>query len=248
MRNARQVSVVQEGAGEAPTLQQLMETIRAFQEANEQSKQEQQKLREELRKTNEDLRHDRRISGQQEAKPPERDCPEPFSHAIMDEPVLVHYVAPKIAFTGVEDPESHLTAFNAQMIISGGSDAMRCKIFMGTFTGTTIQWFSGLPDDHISSFAHFAKLFREQFDTNQVKPPVLYDLFNVPQREGETLKRLPESIMGSHRNTSNHDENVMVFTFEKGVALGLFCDSFIRNLAETFSEIKRRTVAHINTE
>ena len=90
---------------------------------------------------------------------PERDCPEPFSRAIMDEPVPAHYVAPKIAFTGVEDPESHLTAFNAQMIILGGSDAVRCKMFMGTFTGTTIQWFSGLPDGHISFFAQFSKLF-----------------------------------------------------------------------------------------
>ena len=78
-----------------------------------------------------------------------------------------HYMAPKIAFTGVEDPESHLTTFNAQMIISG------------TFTGTAIQWFSGLPDGHISSFAHFAKLFREQFHANRVKPPILYDFFNV---------------------------------------------------------------------
>ena len=50
----------------------------------------------------------------------------------MDEPVPTHYVAPKITFTGVEDPESHLTAFNAQMIILGGSDAVRCKMFMGT--------------------------------------------------------------------------------------------------------------------
>jgi len=69
---------------------------------------------------------------------PERDCPEPFSRAIMDEPVPAHYVTPKIIFTGVEDLESHLTAFNAQMIISGGSDAVRCKMFMATFTGTTI--------------------------------------------------------------------------------------------------------------
>jgi len=85
--------------------------------------------------------------------PPERDSPEPFTRAIMDEPVLAHYVVPKIAFTGVEDPESHLTALNAKMIISGGSDVVRCKMFMGTFTGTTIQWCSGLPDGHISSFA-----------------------------------------------------------------------------------------------
>ena len=56
----------------------------------------------------------------------------------MDELVPVHYVAPKITFTGVEDPETRLTAFNAQMIISGGSDTIRCKMFMSTFTGTTI--------------------------------------------------------------------------------------------------------------
>jgi len=106
----------------------------------------------------------------------------------MEEPMPTHYVAPKITFAGVEDPESHLTAFNAQTIISGGSDAVRCKMFMGTFTGKTIQFFSGLPDDHITSFAEFTKLFREQFYANQVKPPVLYDIINVRQREGETLK------------------------------------------------------------
>jgi len=120
--------------------------------------------------------------------PPERDCLEPFSRAILDEPVPTHYVAPKITFTRVEDPESHLTVFNAQMIISVGSDAVRCKMFMGTFTGTAIQWSSELSDVHVTSFAQFAKLFREQFYENQVKPPGLYDLFNVRQREGETLK------------------------------------------------------------
>ena len=59
----------------------------------------------------------------------------------MNELVPAHYVAPKITtFIGVEDSESHLTAFNAQMIISGGLDTVRCKMFMSTFTGTTIQW------------------------------------------------------------------------------------------------------------
>jgi len=79
----------------------------------------------------------------------------------MDEPVLADYVTPKITFTRVEDPESHLTTFNVQMIISSGSDAVRCKMFMGTFAGTMIQWFNGLPDDHITSFTQFARLFRE---------------------------------------------------------------------------------------
>ena len=47
----------QEG-GEAPTLQQLMKIIRNLQEAKEQSRHEQERVQEELRKTNEDLRRD----------------------------------------------------------------------------------------------------------------------------------------------------------------------------------------------
>jgi len=72
-----------------------------------------------------------------------------------------HYITPKIAFfSGVEDPENHLTKFIAQMIISGVSDAIRCKMLMGTFTGTTLQWFRGIPVGHITSFPQFSRLFR----------------------------------------------------------------------------------------
>jgi len=74
------------------------------------------------------------------------------------------------------------------MIIFRGTDVIHCKMFMGTFTGTTLQWFSGLPDGHITSFDQFSDLLKEQFSMNQVKPPILYDLFNVRQREEESLK------------------------------------------------------------
>jgi len=50
-----------------------------------------------------------------------------------------HYIMLNIVFTGVKDPENHLTVFNAQMIIFGRTDVIHCKMFMGTFTGTTLQ-------------------------------------------------------------------------------------------------------------
>ena len=134
------------------------------------------------------------------------------------------------------------------MIISGGSDAVRCKMLTGTFIGMTIQWFSGFPDGHISSFAKFAKLFREQFHANRVKPLVLYDLFNVRQGEGETLKDYLNRLWAVTVTLRTHYKNVMVSTFEQGVAPGPFCDSLLRNPTETFSEIRRRVVTHINTE
>jgi len=85
---------------------------------------------EELRRTNEELRRSLRQQGRrpaQERSPylSSRDDPKSFSQQIMDEPVPPHYIIPKIAlFIGIEDPENHLKAFRAQMIFSGGSDAI----------------------------------------------------------------------------------------------------------------------------
>ena len=33
------------------------------------------------------------------------------------------FAGPKVIFTGMEDPEAHLTAFHTQMMLVGGSDA-----------------------------------------------------------------------------------------------------------------------------
>jgi len=120
---------------------------------------------EELRKANEELRKslqqcDQRSTRERGLNAPLRVCPKPFTQAIMDEFVSPYYITPNIIFTGVEDPENHLTAFNAQMIIYEGINVIHCKMFMGTFTGTMLQWFSGLPDGHITSFDQFSELFR----------------------------------------------------------------------------------------
>jgi len=78
----------------------------------------------------------------------------------MEELVSPHYITPKISsFIGVEDLANHLTTFNAQMIISEGTNVICYKMFVSTFTGTTLQWFNWLSDDHITLFA-FSILFR----------------------------------------------------------------------------------------
>jgi len=124
MKGAREQVVPQWG--------QLMAEIEASWVANE-----------ELRKSNEDLcrnlyQCDRRSTRERGLNFPLRDSPKPFSQAIMGELMPPHYITPKIAsFIGVEDLESHLMTFNTQMIVSTGADAIRCKMFMSTFIGTT---------------------------------------------------------------------------------------------------------------
>jgi len=74
------------------------------------------------------------------------------------------------------------------MIISSGIDVIHCKMFMGTFTETTLHWFNIILDGHITLFQQFSRIFKEHFSTNKVDPPRLPNLFDVRQREGESLK------------------------------------------------------------
>jgi len=110
-------------------------------------------------------------------------------------------------------------------------------MFMGTFTGTTLQWFSGLPDDHITSFDQFSELFREQFFVNQAQPLISFDLFNVKQRQGESLKNYLSRFWAFTVKLQTHDEPLMVNTLWQGVMAGPFSDSLIRNSTVTFAKI-----------
>ena len=186
------------------TMQQVMEMMQGLQEAMAASKAEQERIQvdlaasqarnEELCRANEELcRGLRNHSGSREAEDrecftPPREFPMPFSQSIMEAVIPHTFVGPKVTFTGIEDPEAHLIAFHTQMMLVGGSDAVRCKLFMSTLTGMAMDWFISLPDGHITSFAQLSQLFREQYIANQAPPPVSYDLFNVKQYQGETLK------------------------------------------------------------
>jgi len=78
---------------------------------------------------------------------------QPFSQAIMGEQVPPHYMVPKMtSFSRLGNPESYLKAFSAQMFIPGGSNSIRCKMFVDTFIWTTVHWFSEIPDRAIDSF------------------------------------------------------------------------------------------------
>jgi len=156
------------------TMAQMREMMRTLQENVEASRVEQanmhedlfasQARNEELSKVNEELRqalHEQRgRTTDEEVAPssPPRVFPMPFAQAIMDTGIPASIVVVKASFTGVEDPEAHLTAFHTQMMLSRGSDAVYCKMFMSTLQGTALEWFVSLLTGHITSFQQFSKL------------------------------------------------------------------------------------------
>jgi len=243
---------------------QVMEMMRALQENMVVSRAEQERMHEdlvtsqarneELNRVNEELRkafqeQKERADVERVAPPsPPRVFPMLFSQEIMDTTVPANMVTVKASFSGVEDPEAHLISFHTQMMLSGGSDAVYCKVFMSTLSGTALEWFVSLPTGHITTFQQFAKMFVEQYIVNKAPPLVSYDLFDVRQDQGDSLKDYLNRFGARIVRLPGKDEDMFVRAFKKGVLPGPFSESLIRSHPATFAEIRQRVVAHIAAE
>ena len=140
MRTTRSSSVAPSTDEDAVSMTQVMYMMRTLQENVVASRSEQERMHEalvasqarneELNRINEELRkalqeREERAAGDKPPSPP-RSFPMPFSQEIMDSVVPANTVAVKASFTGVEDPEAHLTVFHTQMMLSGAQT--RCIV------------------------------------------------------------------------------------------------------------------------
>jgi len=104
------------------TMQQLVGMMQGLQEAIAASKAEQERMQadlaasqarnDELDCANEELRRGRRDVNEPETTSPHREFTTPFSQAILEAAIPKTFTGPKVTFTGMEDPEAHLTAFH----------------------------------------------------------------------------------------------------------------------------------------
>jgi len=245
-------------------MQQVIDMMQGLQEEMAESRAEQEHMQadlaasharnEELHRMNEELRRGlgnnqgQRDLDEAERLTPPREFSTPFSQEILEAVVPNTFAGPKVIFTRMEDPEAHLTAFHTQMVLVGGSDAVRCKLFMSTLKGMAMDWFISLPNGHITSFLQLSRLFREQYLANRAPPPVSYDLFDVKQYQGETLKEYINRFRAQVVKVGTTEEPMIVYAFRKGVCPDHFCESIIRNRPRTFAEIRRPAMEHIASE
>ena len=202
----------------------------------------------ELHRANEELRRGWRDVDEPETATLPREFSTPFSQAILETAIPNTFTGSKVTFTGMEDPEAHLTAFHTQMMLVGGSDAIRCKLFISTLTGMAMDWFISLPEGYITSFAQLSQLFREQYLANRAPAPVSYDLFDVKQYQGETLKEYISRFGAQVVKVGTTDKLMIVYAFRKGVCPGSFSKLLNRSCPKTFAEVRRRAVEHNASE
>ena len=91
-------------------------------------------------------------------------------------------------------------------------------------------------------------MFKDQFSANKVNPPRLCDLFNVKQREWESLKEYLNKLYAISVRLETQDEEMMVATFVQGMTTSPFSVSLNRSPVETLSEVYEWATVHIEVE
>jgi len=134
------------------------------------------------------------------------------------------------------------------MMLTGGSDAVYYKLLMSTLAGATLEWFVSLPDGNITTFDQFTMLFREQYLVNRASTRIFYDVFDIKQYQGESLKEFLNRFGVQVVRLKPTDEAMTVHAFVKGMLPGPFSESLLRFYPKTFSEIWHRAVAHIASD
>ncbi|XP_074299696.1 uncharacterized protein LOC141630845 [Silene latifolia] len=95
-------------------------------------------------------------------------------------------------FDGTTDPCDHISQFKQKMMVTtatgASKEACMCKGFGSTLTGAALQWFVGLPNGTISSFADLVNAFNQQFSSSRRTPKQPSDLYRIVQEIGESIK------------------------------------------------------------
>ncbi|KAK7356247.1 hypothetical protein VNO80_15515 [Phaseolus coccineus] len=130
-----------ENNGEAHDLvQAMMEMMETMRRQNDERLEEVRREQEHLRRENNQIDPDF----------------QPFLEEILREPIPTSSVFPKIgAFAGKQDHVAHMKTFKTQILICGGPDAVKCKMFASILVGIALDRFSSLSEGSIKFFGSF---------------------------------------------------------------------------------------------
>ena len=86
-------------------------------------------------------------------------------------------------YDGTTDPMNHIASYKQRMFTAviprDLQEACMCKSFGSSLIGPTLQWFTNLPNNSISSFAQLTDTFVDQFVSSKKLEKFSGDLYRV---------------------------------------------------------------------
>ncbi|CAL9012804.1 unnamed protein product [Prunus brigantina] len=95
-------------------------------------------------------------------------CKSPFTEDILKAKKPVKFTQPKFKlFEGTTDLIEHIYHFQQQMVLEGDDEALLCKLFPSSLSGSALIWFRSLKPRFIGGFTQLCEMFISQYICNQ---------------------------------------------------------------------------------
>ncbi|XP_074562950.1 uncharacterized protein LOC141819598 [Curcuma longa] len=173
----------------------------------------------------------------------------PFTSRILDEEVPRRFRTHQFAdYTGVMDPEDHVGRFENAASLHQYTDAIRCRVFSTTLSGSALRWFSRLPPASIGSFEEFKDLFLQHFSTSRTYCKTTTDLFATKQGPKESLKDFVRRFNRVAQDVPDATSPVLISAFAQGILEGDFFRSLIKKPPVNYDVLQSRAVKYIHVE
>ncbi|XP_015932109.1 uncharacterized protein LOC107458416 [Arachis duranensis] len=173
----------------------------------------------------------------------------PFHRSILKVRLPKHFDRPTdIRYDGTQDPQEHLTTFEARMNLEGVGDEVRCRTFPVTLAGPAIRWSNSLPQGSVAGFSDISHAFLAQFTTRIAKAKHPINLLGMTQRTGEPTRKYLDRFNDECLEIEGLTDSVASLCLTNGLLNKDFRKHLTTKLVWTMQEIQTIAREYINDE
>ncbi|XP_058099899.1 uncharacterized protein LOC131244282 [Magnolia sinica] len=173
----------------------------------------------------------------------------PFTSEIMNKVMPSRFrMPPIIQFSESGDPSEHVKSYCSWMQVQSTIDAMMCRAFSITLSGSARSWYRQLKTKSISSFSELNRMFLTQFISGKKSQKLTTHLFTLKQGNKEPLKDYIVRFNEEALLVEDYDDKMTLSAMFSGLTEGKFTFSIGKNPPTTLAELINRAQKYTNAE
>ena len=157
------------------------------------------------------------------------------------------------AYDGTTDPQEHVAQYKQRMFTVPITRELRepcmCKGFGSTLTGPALQWYVGLPNGSIETFADLVDAFNLQVASSRVFEKTTSDLYKIVQGFREPLRDYFTRFNREKVTITNCDTPTAIEAFRRGLEKDSpLYDELTKYPCKTLDDVQAKAMAQVRLE